>query len=80
MFEVVMIFIVSFTLNSVVQDAFEGDEEAQTILMSLFVGIVVFYLYMPTHLQDLSLLFEDFETWSSYFETWWSSLDNYQNM
>ena len=79
MFEVVMIFIVSFTLNSVVQDAFEGDEEAQTILMSLF-GIVVFYLYMPTHLQDLSLLFEDFETWSSYFETWWSSLDNYQNM
>ena len=80
MFTFVISFMVYFTLCSLLQDALEGDEETQGLLMLILVGITMFYLCMPTHLQDLSLLFEDFETWSSYFKTWWSSLDNYQNM
>ena len=76
----VISFIVHFTLGALVLDALEGDEGAQELIICLLAGVVIFYLFLPTHLQDLSLLFEDFETWLSYFKTWWSSIDNYQNM
>ena len=73
-------FVVHFVLYALVSDALEGDEEAQGLILCLLAGVVTFYLFLPTHLQDLSLLFEDFETWLSYFKTWWSNIDNYQNM